>query len=81
MFPVSWLLKDKYKSADRVKDITAKTYIFIAEQDRVITRARTEQLVSKFSDQLRDVIVIPSANHNTISQFPSYVSGLQRVLR
>ncbi|MDC5805599.1 hypothetical protein OPW36_16530 [Vibrio europaeus] len=55
-----------------MKDITAKTYIFIAEEDRVITGARTEQLVSKFSDQLRDVIIIPGANHNTVSQFPSY---------
>ncbi|MEZ8099057.1 alpha/beta hydrolase [Vibrio bivalvicida] len=81
MFPVSWLLEDKYQSADRAKDITAQTYIFIAEEDRVITRARTEQLVTKFSDQLIDVIVISGAGHNTISQFPSYGAELKRLLR
>lgn len=80
MFPISLLIKDRYRSADRVKDITAQTYIFIAEDDRVITRARTDQLVAQFSDQLIDVVVITGAGHNTISQFPSYVSGLKRAL-
>ncbi|MGP8307711.1 alpha/beta hydrolase [Vibrio sp. YIC-376] len=80
MFPISWLIKDRYRSADRVKDITAQTYIFIAEEDQVIPRARTEQLIAKFDGQLEDVVVIPGAGHNTISQFPSYISRLQRIL-
>ncbi|WP_321282879.1 alpha/beta hydrolase [uncultured Vibrio sp.] len=80
MFPISWLIKDKYRSADRVKDITALTYIFIAEEDRVIPRARTDQLIAKFDVQLVDVVVIAGAGHNTISQFPSYSSRLQQIL-
>lgn len=80
MFPISLLIKDRYRSADRVKDITAQTYIFIAEDDQVITRARTDHLVAKFDDQLIDVVIITGAGHNTISQFPSYVSGLKRAL-
>lgn len=80
MFPISWLIKDRYRSADRVKDITAQTYIFIAEEDQVIPRARTDQLVAKFDGQLVDVAVITGADHNTISQFPSYISRLQRIL-
>lgn len=80
MFPISLLIKDRYRSADRVKNITAQTYIFIAEDDRVIPRARTDQLVAKFDDQLIEAVVIIGAGHNTISQFPSYVSGLKRAL-
>ena len=80
MFPVSWLIKDRYRSADRVKDITAQTYIFIAEEDRVIPRARTDQLIAEFGDQLVEVVVISDAGHNTVSQFPAYVSGLKRAL-
>ncbi|MGR5238118.1 alpha/beta hydrolase [Vibrio alfacsensis] len=80
MLPVSWMLKDKYRSSDRAKDITAQTYIFIAEEDRVITRARTEQLIAEFGDQLAEVFVITGADHNTISNFPAYASGLKRVL-
>ncbi|KHT62517.1 hypothetical protein RJ45_17015 [Photobacterium gaetbulicola] len=80
MFPVSWLIKERYRSADWVKDISAQTYIFIAGEDRVIPRRRTEQLIAEFGDQLVEVVVIMGAGHNTISQFPAYVSGLKRAL-
>ncbi len=80
MVPISLLLKDKYRSVDRVKDITAQTYIFIAQEDRVIPRTRTYHLIAKFGNQLVDVVVIAGAGHNTISQFPSYSSRLQQVL-
>lgn len=80
MFPVSWMIKDRFRSSDRVKDITAQTYIFIAEDDRVIPRARTDQLIAQFSDQLVEVVVVTDAGHNTISQFPAYVSGLKQAL-
>ncbi|PSW19870.1 alpha/beta hydrolase [Photobacterium sanctipauli] len=80
MFPVSWMIKDRFNSLGRVKEITAQTYIFVAEDDRVIPRARTDQLIAEFSDQLVEVIVIAGAGHNDISQFPDYVSGLKRAL-
>ena len=80
MFPVSWFIKDRYRSSDRVKDITAETYIFIAEEDRVISRARTDQLIAEFGDHLEEAVVISGAGHNNISQFPSYISGLKRAL-
>ena len=80
MLPVSLLIKDRYCSASRVKDITAKTYIFIAENDRIISRARTDQLVAAFGDQLKEVYVIQGAGHNDISLFPDYVAGIRKVL-
>lgn len=80
MFPVSLLIKDKFQSLNRVKNITAKTYIFIAENDRVIPRARTEQLIAQFTNQLMTTTVITRADHNDISQYPEYVAGLKRAL-
>lgn len=80
MFPVSMLIKDKYLSSERVKDITADTYIFIAEDDRVIPRTRSEKLVERFGDQLEAVFVIKGAGHNTISAYPAYVEGLKQAL-
>jgi len=80
MFPVSLLLKDRYNSAERVENITAPTYIFIAEKDNVIPRERTEQLIAKFDNQLKESVVISGAGHNNISQFPAYVFGLKRAL-
>ncbi|MDG3084993.1 alpha/beta hydrolase [Vibrio hannami] len=80
MFPVSTMIKDRFRSLDRVKEITSTTYIFIAEEDQVITRTRTDQLIAEFGDQLSEVFVIRSAGHNTISEYPDYVSGLKRAL-
>lgn len=80
MFPVSSLLKDRYNSAGRVKEISVQTYIFIAEKDAVIPRERTEQLIAEFDNQLKESVVISGAGHNNISQFPAYVSGLKRAL-
>jgi len=80
MFPVSLLIKDKFQSITRVKKIRAKTYIFIAENDRVIPRARSEQLIAAFSDQLIDSTLVRGASHNDISLYPEYIAGLKRAL-
>ena len=80
MFPISLLMKDKFQSLNRVDDIDAKTTIFIAENDRVIPRVRTDKLTARFTDQLVDVTVIKGANHNNIAQYPDYIAGLKRAL-
>lgn len=80
MFPVNLLLKDKYVSINRVENITAPTYIFIAEHDQVIPRARAESLIAQFADQLVATILITGASHNDISQYQQYVTELKRAL-
>lgn len=80
MVPVSLFIKDSYRSVSRVKDITAKTYIFIAENDRIIPRKRTDQLIARFGDQLEEVFIIRGAGHNTISEYPSYAESLRQAL-
>lgn len=80
MFPVSLLIQDKFQSINRVKKITAPTYIFIAENDRVIPRARSEQLIAQFSEQLADSLVVSGAGHNDISLYPEYIAGVKRAL-
>ncbi len=80
MFPVSLLIKDRFESVERVDDITADTYIFIAEYDRVIPRVRTERLIEQFGEQLKAVFLIPGADHNDISMYPGYVAGVQQAL-
>lgn len=80
MFPVSLLIKDRFESIERVDDISADTYIFIAEHDRVIPRVRTERLVEQFGEQLKAVYLIPGADHNDISIYPGYVAGVKQAL-
>ena len=80
MFPVSLLIKDKFQSIKRVKNISAKTYLFIAENDRVIPRASSQRLIAEFTDQLVDSTLVSGADHNDISLYPEYVAGLKRAL-
>ena len=81
MFPVSVLIKDKFQSIKRVKHISAQTYIFTAENDRVIPRARSVQLIAQFTDQLSDSILVSGADHNDISLYPEYIAGVKRALK
>ncbi len=81
MFPVSLLLKDKFQSINRVKEISAPTYMFIAEQDRVIPRQRSEGLSAEFGEQLIEVIVVSGAGHNDIAQYPEYINGVKQALK
>jgi uncharacterized protein len=81
MFPVSLLLQDKFQSINRAKNITAQTYIFIAENDRVIPRARSERLKAQFTEQLIDSVLVSGADHNDISLYPEYIAGVKRALQ
>lgn len=80
MFPVSWLIKDRYDSAKRAPKINAATTIIYAENDNVIPRESTELLIEAFSHRLEDSILIRSADHNDISEYPEYAVRLKRAL-
>jgi fermentation-respiration switch protein FrsA (DUF1100 family) len=76
MFPISWLIIDRYASLERVQSISARTLIVAAENDNVIPRARTEALINAFdSAQLKSVLV-RDAGHNDISQYPEYANSI-----
>ena len=48
VYPMSLLLRDKYKSIDRVHQIKAQTLILMAQNDQVIKKEHTENLSNKF---------------------------------
>ena len=48
--------------------------------DRVIPRQRTQILINHFPGQYVDSFVIKGADHNDISMFPDYVTGLKKAL-
>lgn len=67
IFPIGFLLKDKFDSAARVKDVTAKTLILIAEDDRTIPRENSEALVQQFSPEKVVVKTLPGTTHSSIT--------------
>ncbi|HJO92767.1 MAG TPA: hypothetical protein QF753_05145 [Victivallales bacterium] len=76
MYPMSILLKDKYNSSKYAEKISSKTLIMIAENDEVITRKRSESLISMFKSDNLTVEIIKGAGHNSISIFPEFKRSL-----
>jgi pimeloyl-ACP methyl ester carboxylesterase len=76
LFPVRWLLVDKYESWRYVPLITAPVLILRAEHDETIPAASTEALRARFPAGQAQLVVVPGASHNTIIDDPVYVQAL-----
>lgn len=72
MFPVRWLLADKFESGRYAPIVTAPTLIIAAEQDEVIPRSSTDRLHARFAPGVAKFVVLPGTGHNTISANPLY---------
>ena len=79
IFPVSLLIKDRFDSAERAANIKAKTLIMLAENDKVILRSNTENLIRHFK-QKPVVILFKSAGHNSISDNADYLETMSNFL-
>jgi len=77
IYPVSWLLHDQYDSEGRVKQIRAKTFIVIAQKDRVIPLERTEELIRAFKKEQLQIAIIENRGHGDISSDPRYYKIMQ----
>lgn len=80
IFPISMLLKDKFDSASRVGDITAKTLVFLADKDDAIPRVRSEQLIERFPSGQAIVVILPSTDHNSIVADANYIQAIGEFL-
>ncbi|MEO8000248.1 MAG: alpha/beta hydrolase [Arenimonas sp.] len=80
IFPVGLLIKDRYQSIDRAGNIKAKTLILIAENDEVIPRANTENLIRHFK-QKTEVVVLEGVGHNSISATSNYQKTIAEFLK
>ena len=76
LFPVRFLLIDKYESWRYVPRITAPVLILRAERDETIPAASTEALRDRFPAGQVRYVVVPGASHNTIIDDPEYVKSL-----
>jgi len=77
LFPVRWLLIDKYESWRYVPGIKAPVLILQAEHDETIPAASTRQLAARFPAGQAQLVVVPGASHNTILDDPMYVTALR----
>jgi uncharacterized protein len=77
IFPVGLLLRDKYASVQRAKQIAAESLIIYAENDTVVPEASTRELISAFNQSRLTVKRVLGAGHNSISSFAEYKITLQ----
>lgn len=80
IYPISLLLKDKYNSLHRIKDIKSDTLIILAEHDAVIPSKYSSQLIKAFPISQVTVETIKGAGHNNLSQREIYYQLLKRFI-
>lgn len=80
IFPISLLLKDKFDSASRVREIKAKTLVLLAENDGSIPRSNSDALIAQFPSEQVTVSVLQGTDHNTIASSPLYFEQMHRFL-
>ncbi len=71
-FPVRLLALDRFDSWKYAPKVTAPTRIIVAEEDEIIPRSSTERLRTRFSKEIVSEVVVPGADHNSISDSPNY---------
>jgi pimeloyl-ACP methyl ester carboxylesterase len=77
MYPMSLLVKDKYDSFSRAKEIKSSILIIMAEHDQVIGKEHTKRLIRALPASQLKVEIIRNAGHNNISNQDLFYSLLE----
>ena len=72
VYPVDWMLKDRYDNVAHAPRIRVPVQVVIAANDRIIPREHSERLLQAFVHQSVEKVVIDGAGHNTVSAFDGY---------
>lgn len=79
MFPVHWLLHDRYESARYLSNYGGEVLVIRAGGDQVVPPANTDRLLAALPRHTR-VVDFPQADHNDISADPGYARALTEFL-
>ncbi|MDA8482690.1 lysophospholipase [Pseudomonas resinovorans] len=80
IYPVRWMLQDKFESWRYAPAITAPTLLIVAGQDEVIPRWSSEKLFAQFRSGVARREVIDDAGHNDIGGRPEYLRLIRDAL-
>jgi len=78
--PVGLLLRDRYDSAGRAREVEAPVLVVIAGEDEIIARAHSEALAEAFTPGQAQVEVVPGVGHNTLDWSPAYLEAVRAFL-
>ncbi|MDI9239788.1 alpha/beta fold hydrolase [Lysobacter sp. LF1] len=80
MFPVRWLVKDRFDSAANLHGYEGDALVIRAGRDQVVPPSNTDRLIAAFGKPPR-VADLPEADHNTIGGDPGFENALADFLR
>jgi len=77
IYPTALLLKDTYNSKSRVSNIKAKTLILVAENDKIVSKARSDALIKAFESSQLQVEIIKNRGHINLTSDKQYIKIIQ----
>lgn len=77
IFPVRWLMRDKFDSWRYAPSVTAPTHLVAAQNDEIVPRQSTEALYARFPAGRATLRVVAGTGHNTIQESPEYIPLLR----
>ena len=80
IYPISLMLKDKFRSINYMREIDTPTLVLIAERDRTIPRLHTDALIDAFGGTELSSFVLQGTMHHTVGESPRYATLLREFL-
>jgi pimeloyl-ACP methyl ester carboxylesterase len=78
VFPVRWLMKDRFDSAARASGLAVPTTLIVAGRDGVVPMASTRRLQAAFRPGVARWVDLPGEGHN-FGLTPEYLVALQSI--
>lgn len=76
IFPVKWLIKDKYDSYNRAHQIACPSLILAAKADRVVPLKHTLRLVDAMSASQKTVRLFDGVDHNSLDMASGFDAAI-----
>jgi pimeloyl-ACP methyl ester carboxylesterase len=80
IFPVSWLMKDRYESWRRAGSIKARVLVLLADGDEVVPRTNSDALIASFHPK-PEVVVVAHAGHDNLTRSATYTQAIEGFMR
>ena len=77
VFPVRWLLLDRFESAKYAPKVTAQATLIVAEMDEIVPMQNAKALLDSFAPGVAQMKIVAKTGHNTISHSPDYLPLLR----
>lgn len=80
IFPVGWLLTERYDSAKALHDVRTPALIAHGGRDEIVPETNTKRLIEALPVPAK-VVRIAAADHNDIGGYPEYAAALTAFMR